>query len=122
MAARSKDLVRPGAHAFVHGPDPLRFYAQNQHVLERVLAVQLVGRLPAGEVSSELALRRMRDALREERWADALIDWMKETERVVDVFDSAPDLYESSARVWTDDDLDELRRSLEETPLFDDAD
>ena len=71
--------------------------------------------MPSDEVSSPVRLKQMRDALLEERWADALADWIEETGTPVDVYPESP-------RVWSDRDLDLEKASLEikVAPLFED--
>lgn len=89
--------------------------AEDARVLSRALALNLVAKLPAQRVSTAARLKEMRHALLEERWADALVSWMEETETAVDVYDESP-------RVWTAAELDEEQASLEirVSPLFSD--
>lgn len=102
------------AFAVVHDDPPNVYVAENADVLSRVLALELVARTPAARVSNEARLERMRAALLEERWADALVDWIDETDRVVDAY---PD-----ELTWTDARLDLEQASLEirMAPLFSD--
>jgi hypothetical protein len=72
------------AYAVVHRDPPEVFFAEDEHVLSRVLALQLVAQLPANEVSSPGRLEAMRQALLDERWADALVEWITETDTIVD--------------------------------------
>ena len=104
-----------GAYAIVRGEDPLVVLAQNAQVLSRALALTLVAQLPARRVSSPGRLEEMRQALLEQRWADALVSWMEETETAVDVYDETP-------RIWTVTELDEEQASMEirVSPLFSD--
>lgn len=108
-------MVSPGAYAVVRGEEPQLVLAEDATVLSRALALTLVAQLPAQRVSSAARLQEMRQALLEERWADALVTWMEETETAVDVYDEAP-------RVWTEAELDEEQASLEirVAPLFSD--
>jgi hypothetical protein len=103
----------PGAYAVVRGEEPTVVLAEDAEVLSRALALQLVAQLPAHTVSSPARLQAMRQALLEERWADALVVWMEETDTAVDVYDEAP-------RVWTGAELDEEQASMEirVAPLF----
>lgn len=103
----------PGAYAIVRGEDPVVVLAEDARVLSRALALTLVARMPARRVSSDARLGEMRQALLEERWADALVCWMEETETAVDVYDETP-------RVWTATELDEEQASMEirVSPLF----
>jgi hypothetical protein len=102
------------AYAVVHRDPPEVFFAEDEHVLSRLLAFQLVAQLPAAEVSSPERLRAMRDALLDERWGDALVEWMNETDTVVDAY--------PSEAVWDSERLDLDRATLEirVSPLFTD--
>lgn len=102
-----------GAYAVVRGEEPQVVLAENAAVLSRALALTLVAQLPAGQVSTQGRLEDMKRALLEERWADALVSWMEETETSVDVYDEAPP-------VWTAAELDEEQASMEirVAPLF----
>ncbi|MFN2525519.1 MAG: hypothetical protein ABR505_04555 [Actinomycetota bacterium] len=106
-------MARIGAYAVVRGEEPTVVLAENAEVLSRALALQLVAQLPAGKVSSPARLKSMREALLEERWADALVIWMEETEATVDVYDEAP-------TVWTPAELDAEQAPMEirMAPLF----
>ncbi len=106
-------MTAPGAYAIVRGEEPEVILAEDATVLSRALALQLVAQLPARSVSSPARLEAMRQALLEERWADALVVWIEETETAVDVYDEAP-------TVWTSGDLDEEQASMEirVAPLF----
>lgn len=59
-------------------------------------------------------------AVREERWADALLAWIEETGKGVDVFDESPDVWDSEAKIWTEQDLrlGVVLDRLEGAPLF----
>ncbi len=109
-------MTLPGAYAIVRGEEPVVVLAEDAHVLSRALALTLVAQLPARRVSSAARLGEMRQALLEERWADALVSWMEETETAVDVYDETP-------RVWTGAELDAEQASLEirVAPLFADV-
>jgi hypothetical protein len=102
------------AFAVVHSDPPEVYVAEDEHVLSRVLALKLVAQLPAREVSSSARLNKMRDALLEERWADALVEWITETDTAVDGY---PD-----EQIWRNAQLDLDRASLEirVSPLFTD--
>ena len=110
-----KTATRPGAWAVVRSEEPKIFLADGPEVISRVLALTLVAQLPAASVSSPKRLAEMRQALLEERWADALADWIEETGTPVDVFPESP-------RVWSDQDLDLEKATLEikVAPLFSD--
>jgi hypothetical protein len=102
-----------GAYAIVRDDMPSVFLAENGEVLARVLALELVARMPADRVASRARLDDMRSALLEERWADALISWIEETDTPVDV-------YEERLSIWTESALDKEAASLEirMAPLF----
>ena len=105
--------AKAGAYAVVRGEEPQVFLARDADVLSRALAVHLVAQLPSADVSSPARLQEMQSALLDERWADALVAWMDETGVAVDVYDEAP-------RIWTKDDLDLEKATLEMrvAPLF----
>ena len=109
-------MTTAGAYAVVRGEEPLIVLAEDARVLSRALALTLVAQLPAERVSSAGRLEDMRQALLEERWADALVTWMEETETAVDVYDETP-------RVWTGAELAEEQASLEIriAPIFSEA-
>lgn len=102
-----------GAYAIVRSDPPEILLAEGADAISRALAIYLVAQLPAGEVTSQARLREMREALLEERWADALVAWIEETGTVVDVYDEP-------TKVWTTAELDLERASLEIrlAPLF----
>lgn len=111
-------MARPAgnriAYAVVHWDPPEVFFAEDEHVLSRVLALQLVAQLRANQVSSPGRLEAMRKALLDERWADALVEWITETETAVDAY--------PSEEIWTEERLDLDRATLEirVSPLFTD--
>lgn len=102
-----------GAYALVRGEEPQVFLARDADVLSRALALNLVAQTRAQDVTSPARLTQMREALLEERWADALLLWIEETGVAVDVYDESP-------RVWGEADLDLEKASLEirVAPLF----
>ena len=105
----------PGAYAVVRGEEPQIFLAADADVLSRALALSLVAQTRAQDVASPARLAQMREALLQERWADALVLWIEETGTAVDVYDEAP-------RVWVEADLDLEKASLEirVAPIFTD--
>src|SRR6266540_248453 len=118
MTTANADFGLPGrgriAFAVVHDDPPSVYVAENADVLSRVLALDLIARTPASRISNQARLERMRSALLEERWADALGDWIDETGRIVDAY---PD-----ESIWTDARLDLEQATLEirMAPLFSD--
>lgn len=112
------DFGLPGrgriAFAVVHDDPPSVYVAEDADVLSRVLALDLIARTRAARISNPARLERIRSALLEERWADALVDWIDETGRVVDAY---PD-----ESIWTEARLDLEHATLEirMAPLFSD--
>lgn len=100
------------AVGLVRGEVPQVFLAENVEVLGRLLALQLVAPTPAAKLGE--AAKSLRQALLDERWGDAVLEWMSATGNVVDGYDDE--------HVWTADRLErefadfELRLS----PLFQD--
>lgn len=84
------------AYAVVRQDPPEVFVAEDIEVLNRVLALELVARTPSHELETE-PRGRLRTALLEERWADAVVQWMRLRGVAVDVYThlhvySAPDI------------------------------
>jgi hypothetical protein len=100
------------AVAIVHTDPPTFFLAEDDDVLSRVLALELVAQTPAETISNEARLKRIQDALLEERWADALGEWIDETGTVVDAY---PD-----ETVWSEQRVDVERATMEirMAPMF----
>jgi hypothetical protein len=101
----------PYSFAVVRGDPPALFVAENLDVLHRVLAFQVVAQIP-GSIFGPRA-QSVREALLDERWADAVLAWIEFTKTAIDVYDLGPDLY-------TADDVEgELSGlGLQFTPLF----
>ncbi|MGI8773850.1 MAG: hypothetical protein ACR2KQ_02365 [Actinomycetota bacterium] len=110
------ETARVGALAIVRASEPTVFLAEDAETISRVLALHLVAQVPAEEVSSPSRLKEMREALMEERWADAVLAWIAETATAVDVYEGAP-------KVWTGAELDATVASMEIrlAPLFSDS-
>ena len=88
----------PGAYAIVKTDPPQLFLAENAAVMSRLIALQVVAREdPARLAPSRIGV--IRDALLEERWADAVVGWMSATDTFIDI-------YEEYVPVWTEVDLD----------------
>ena len=99
------------AYAVVRTEPPQVFLATDVEVLQRVLAVELVGRTPPtaldpGERSE------IRDALLDERWADAVVAWIERMNVEVDVY--------THLHVFSEDELpaDLVGAQLQFAPLF----
>ena len=73
------------AYAVVRQDPPDVFAAEDVAVLNRVLALELVGRT-AGSDLDAASLHQLRTALLEERWADAVAGWMRLRGVAVDVY------------------------------------
>lgn len=85
--------------------DPPEVYlAEDEYVLGRVLALKVVASCQPGEFDAE-TLGRIRSALLEERWADAVGEWIAASGEAVDGY---PDEV-----VWTDEQLDEEVATME---------
>jgi hypothetical protein len=105
----------PGAYAIVKTDPPQLFLAENAAVISRLIALKVVAREdPAHVVAGRVEV--IRDALLEERWADAVVAWMSATDTFIDV-------YEEYVPVWTEDDLDADLASMEirMARIFDDV-
>jgi hypothetical protein len=105
------EYARPrAAYAVVRGDVPDVFIAESEAVLNRVLALHLVAATSPERLGP--FLNAVRAALLEERWGDAVFDWMEATGNVVDAY---PD-----ETVWRDADLEEERFELElrVAPIF----
>lgn len=94
------------AVAVTRADPPQVFIAEDHHVLSRVLALQLVARTDPSDFSTA-ALVEARDALLEERWADAVVTWMDATGEVVDAYPDE-DLW-TQARMSADTATMEIR-------------
>ena len=99
------------AYAVVHHEPPEVLAAEDLDVLHRVLAIQLVARTPGGDLAPGEA-EMLRTALIEERWGDAVAQWIDITGVAVDVY--------SDLRAWTAAELaaDTTEFELQFTPLF----
>ena len=87
------------------GSDPAQvFLATDEAVLSRVLALKVVARLDPTLLSPG-ALQPIRDALLEERWADAVGEWIQATGEAIDAY---PD-----EDVWSESRLDAEVAALE---------
>lgn len=101
------------AYAVVRTEPPQVFVATDVDVLQRVLALELVARTPAsamqpGERSA------IRSALLDERWADAVLQWIEEMGVPVDVY--------NHLHVFAEDDVpgEVVGSQLQFAPLFED--
>jgi stage III sporulation protein SpoIIIAA len=101
------------ALAVVRDTPPSVVVADDLGVLQRALAVRLVART-GPELIDQADRERLRAALEEERWSDALVSWIKHTGIAIDVY---------TERVLTDEDLpaELLGVQLQFSPLFRDT-
>ncbi len=100
--------MRTIACAVVHDDPPLVFVAEDEETLNWVVAVQLIARSPWTELDAGV-VADLRDALRAERWGDAVSLWMQ-THPEIDVYPSHT-LFEPR-------DVQLAAQELEFTPLF----
>lgn len=102
------------AYAVVHDEPPQVYAAEDVEVLQWVIALEVVARTPASTLPHG-TLQALREALLEERWADAVELWMRASGAIIDV-------YPDGLQVWTADliqaDIANIR--LQFTPLFTD--
>ena len=99
------------AYAVVHHDPPEVLAAEDLDVLHRVLAIELVARTPARDLAPRQA-EMMRAALIDERWGDAVVQWIAITGVAVDVY--------SDLRAWTAAEVaaETTEFELQFTPLF----
>lgn len=91
------------AYAVVTGEDPVVVLAEDETVLTRAVAVEVVPRSSAEELGSYAG--RIREALLEGRWVDAVERWMSATGNRIDAY--------PSERIWDEESLDEEVTGLE---------
>jgi len=104
------------AYAVVRGDPPDVYVAEDIDTLHRVLALEVVAATPGSTIPEGQRLR-IRDALTDERWGDAVVAWMEVTQLIVDV-------YTSGLEIWTAARFaqpDEAGIELLLRPLFDDG-
>jgi len=99
------------AYAVVRQDPPEVFVAEDVGVLNRVLALELVGRTPSADLDAE-SCAALRSALLEERWADAVVQWMRLRGIAVDVY--------THLHVYTDQDApaELVGAQLQFAPIF----
>ncbi|MGI9603140.1 MAG: hypothetical protein ACR2QE_14735 [Acidimicrobiales bacterium] len=106
--------LNPVAYAVVHHDPPEVYLAADVDILHRVLAFELVARTSPATLPDGLA-DNLRQSLLEERWGDAVVDWISHTGVAIDVY--------TSLHINTDADLpaDLIGAQLQFTPLFRDS-
>ena len=99
------------AYAVVHHDPPQVLAAEDLDVLHRVLAIELVARTSSRDLDPA-QVELLRAALLEERWGDAVVQWIEITGVAVDVH--------SDLRAWTGAELtaETTEFELQFTPLF----
>ncbi len=99
------------AYAVVRSDPPDVYVAEDVDVLSRLLALELVARTDPATLKPGTAAG-LRDALLDERWGDALVDWIGITGMEVDVY--------THLHIYTDTDLPSnmLGAQLQFAPLF----
>lgn len=77
-------------YAVIHdsGGDPEIIIAQDEDSLNQAMALELIA--STAPESLGVHLTEIRDALLDDRWADALVGWMSATGRIVDVYPDEP--------------------------------
>jgi hypothetical protein len=103
-------VARSVACAVVRDDPPQVFIAEDQETLNWVLALRLIARIPGHELADGLR-DRLRQALRDELWGDAVEMWMQNRPEV--------DVY-PSFELYTERDVELAAQELEFTPLFKD--
>jgi hypothetical protein len=103
-------VPRSVACAVVRDDPPQVFIAEDQETLNWVIALRLIARTPGNDLN--LGLReRLREALREEQWGEAVELWMQNRPEV--------DVY-PSFELYTERDVELAAQELQFTPLFED--
>lgn len=99
------------AYVLVPGDDAVAFVAEDPEVLTRVVILNLVAQLRPTQIDSG-QLQRIRSALQDGDWQEAIVAWMDATGKRLNIFDDEP--------VWAETALDAERLSLELplTPIF----
>lgn len=97
--------------AVTHGDPPAIVLASDEAVLSRAIALEIVAKSDPGRLNSN-DVGRIRGALLDERWSDAVLVWMDATGGIVDAYPDEP--------VWTERQLDAERMALElrMAPIF----
>ena len=101
------------AYAVVRDEPPTVYAADSIDVLQRLLALEVVARSVPNDLEVK-ARERMRKALLEERWADAVVEWIDTTSTGIDVY--------TQLHVYSEDDLPSelIGAQLQFAPLFGD--
>ena len=99
------------AYAVVRDEPPTVYAADSIEVLQRLLALEVVARSVPNDLEAK-ARERMRKALLDERWADAVVQWIDTTGTAIDVY--------TQMHVYSEDDLPSelIGAQLQFSPLF----
>jgi len=99
------------AYAVVRDEPPTVYAADTVEILQRLLALEVVARTPPVELDRS-ARGRMRQALLDERWADAVVEWIDTTGIAIDAY--------THLHVYSDLELpnDLIGAQLQFSPLF----
>lgn len=91
------------AYAVVLGDDPIVVLAEDEDVLTRAVAVEVVAATPPAKLGGHVD--GIRQALLDDDWLEAVQLWMSATGNVIDAY--------PSERVWDEASLDEETTSME---------
>jgi len=99
------------AYAVVRDDPPTVYAAESMEVLQRLLALEVVARSVPTDLDPK-ARQRMRTALLDERWADAVVEWIDTTGVAIDVY--------THLHVYSTDDLPNelIGAQLQFSPLY----
>lgn len=99
------------AYAVVRDEPPTVYAAETIDVLQRLLALEVVARSVPSDLDKK-ARDRMRKALLDERWADAVVEWIDTTGVAIDVY--------THLHVYSNDELpnDLIGAQLQFAPLY----
>ena len=102
------------AYAVVSDEPPTVYAAESIEILQRLLALDVVARSVPGGIPAG-ARESMRAALLEERWADAVVEWIDATGTGIDVY--------TQLHVYSEEDIpsDLIGAQLQFAPLFRDS-
>lgn len=99
------------AYAVVRDEPPTVYAAESIDILQRLLALEVVARSVPSDLDPK-ARGRMRTALLDERWADAVVEWIDTTGIAIDVY--------THLHVYSEADLpsDLIGAQLQFAPLY----
>lgn len=99
------------AYAVVRDEPPTVYAADSIDILQRLLALEVVARSVPNDLDPK-ARDRMRKALLDERWADAVVEWIDTTGVAIDVY--------THLHVYSEDDLPSglIGAQLQFAPLY----